>query len=61
MGETADRRPKWLQWKHGKQRSEPHADLLASAPRCTAAGDSGHQRSVVIRTVLWRFGRHGAV
>jgi hypothetical protein len=50
MTET-DRRPEWLRRKHGKQRSEPYAELLAAAPRCAAAGDGDHQRSVVIRTV----------
>jgi hypothetical protein len=51
MDQPADRRPEWLRRKHGKQRSEPYAELLAGAPRCTAAEDGDHQRSVVIRTV----------
>lgn len=51
MTETGDRRPEWLRRKHGKQRSEPYLDLLANAARCTAAGDSGHQHAIVIRTV----------
>jgi hypothetical protein len=51
MDQAADRRPEWLRRKHGKQRSEPYAALLAAAPRCMAAGDGGHQRAIVIRTV----------
>ena len=51
MDKTTDRRPEWLRRKHGQQRSEPYTGLLASAPRCTAGGDSGHQQAIVIRTV----------
>jgi len=40
MGETADRRPEWLKRKHGKQRSEPYTDLLASAPPHRSRKDS---------------------
>jgi hypothetical protein len=34
MDQTADRRPEWLKRKHGRQRSDPYAELLAGAPRC---------------------------
>jgi hypothetical protein len=51
VNSSTDRRPEWLVRKHGKQRSEPYAELLTQAQRCTAVGDTGHQRSIVITTV----------
>jgi hypothetical protein len=43
-----DPRADWMKRKHSQQRDTPFADLLAGTPRCSAAGEHGHERAVVI-------------